>query len=68
LIIFVCSLSFSRQFVQENCRRAAVLSNKVMKHGFVKEMESILDSDTKISHRELSEKVSEKRFFVCLIS
>lgn len=45
-----------------------MLSNKVMKHGFVKEMESILDSDTKISHRELSEKVSEKRFFVCLIS
>ena len=29
---------------QDLCKRAAVLTNKVMKHGFVSEMESILDT------------------------
>jgi len=36
-----------------------VLSNKVMKHGFVQEMESILDNETKITHDELAKKVEE---------
>lgn len=55
--------------LKENCRRAAVLTNKVLKHGFVQEMENILDSDLKISHRELSEKVfvflSMLTFVIC---
>lgn len=42
---------------QDLCKRAAVLSNKVLKHGFVQEMESILDNETKITHEELSRKV-----------
>lgn len=42
---------------QDLCKRAAVLSNKVMKHGFVQEMEGILDEDKKISHQALSRKV-----------
>lgn len=33
------------------------MSNKVMKHAFVNEMENVLDNDTKISHEELSSKV-----------
>lgn len=44
-------------FIQDLCKRAAVLSNKVMKHGFVAEMESILDNETKISHEDLAKKV-----------
>lgn len=39
------------------CRRAAVLTNKVMKHGFVSEMETILDNDTTIKHDEFSTKI-----------
>jgi nucleosome binding factor SPN SPT16 subunit len=34
-----------------------VLTNKVMKHGFVEEMESILDKDLKMTHQELSKKI-----------
>jgi nucleosome binding factor SPN SPT16 subunit len=41
----------------ENCKRASILTNKVMKHGFVSEMETILDGDDKISHENLSGKV-----------
>lgn len=36
-----------------------MLSNKVMKHGFVQEMESILDNETKITHEELAKKVED---------
>jgi nucleosome binding factor SPN SPT16 subunit len=36
-----------------------VLSNKVLKHGFVQEMEGILDNETKITHDELSKKVND---------
>lgn len=41
----------------EMCKRAAILSNKIMKHGFVKEMEQILDTDSKKNHEEISEHV-----------
>jgi nucleosome binding factor SPN SPT16 subunit len=44
-----------------------VLSNKVLKHGFVQEMESILDNETKITHDELSKKVNEMSlWYTCL--
>ena len=36
-----------------------MLSNKVMKHGFIQEMESILDNETKITHDALAKKVEE---------
>lgn len=42
---------------QDLCKRAAVLSNKIMKHGFVAEMEKILDAQEKVTHDELSKKV-----------
>jgi len=41
----------------DSCKRAAVLSNKVMKHGFIQEMETIFDQDKKISHLEIAKKV-----------
>ena len=44
-------------YVQDLCKRAAVLSNKIMKHGFVAEMEKILDAQEKVTHEELSKKV-----------
>ena len=41
----------------ELCKRAAVLSNKVMKHGFVKDiMEDIIDKDLNVSHYQMAEK------------
>lgn len=46
--------------MQDLCKRAAVLSNKVLKHGFVQEMENILDNETKITHEELSRKVRKE--------
>jgi nucleosome binding factor SPN SPT16 subunit len=39
------------------CKRAAVLTNKIMKHGFVPEMESVLDNDVKRKHLDVSNKV-----------
>lgn len=39
------------------CKRAAVLSNKVLKHGFIQQMEIILDNDSKVSHEKLSTQV-----------
>ena len=38
----------------ELCKRAAILTNKVMKHGFVSEMEDVLDSGKKITHEQLA--------------
>lgn len=41
------------------CRRAAVLTNKVLKHGFVTEMENILDEETTIKHDDFATKVTD---------
>jgi nucleosome binding factor SPN SPT16 subunit len=50
-------MTSSNFWSQDLCKRAAVLSNKVMKHGFVQEMEGILDNETKITHEDLAKKV-----------
>ena len=39
------------------CKRAAVLTNKIMKHGFVEKMENIIDNGTKINHNKLSSEI-----------
>eukprot|EP01032_Pedospumella_encystans_P025026 gene25026-28292_t len=52
-------LAIKDEFELDLCKRAAVLSNKVMKHGFVQEMESILDNETKITHDALAKKIEE---------
>jgi hypothetical protein len=67
LFIFLCSflpfmlsiphVTLITHALQDLCKRAAVLSNKVLKHGFVAEMENILDNDSTISHEEMSRKV-----------
>ncbi|KAJ1431655.1 FACT complex subunit-domain-containing protein [Ochromonadaceae sp. CCMP2298] len=41
------------------CKRAAVLSNKVMKHGFVQAMETAVENATKVSHDALTQQVEE---------
>jgi hypothetical protein len=43
--------------LQDTCRRAAILSNKVMKHGFIPEMETIIDKDSKVSHEKIASTV-----------
>ena len=43
--------------IQELSKRASLLTNKVLKHGFVSEMETILDKDDKVSHSQLTDKV-----------
>jgi nucleosome binding factor SPN SPT16 subunit len=40
-------------------QKAAVMSNKVMKHGFVKEMESIFEEGGKIKHSEMAQKLDD---------
>jgi nucleosome binding factor SPN SPT16 subunit len=40
-------------------KKSSVLSNKVMKHGFVKRMEEIIDSEKAITHEELANYVEE---------
>mgnify|MGYP003384961126 CR=1 FL=1 len=41
----------------ESCKRAAVLTNKVMKHGFVTEMEKILDDGSRVTHQAVASEV-----------
>eukprot|EP01041_Mallomonas_annulata_P010767 gene10767-22491_t len=41
----------------ESCKRAAVLTNKVMKHAFVAQMEETIDKDSSIKHDDFSFKV-----------
>ena len=41
----------------DNCKKASVFTNKVLKHGFVSEMEESIDKETKIKHSKLSEKL-----------
>ena len=43
--------------LQELCKRAAVLSNKVLKNVFIAEMEDTIDKDLKISHLDFASKV-----------
>jgi nucleosome binding factor SPN SPT16 subunit len=40
-------------------KKSSVLANKVMKHGFVKKMEEVIDSEEKISHEALASYVEE---------
>lgn len=50
-------LAIKEEAEVEFCKRAAILTNKVMKHAFVNEMEDILDKGTKVSHEKLSSSV-----------
>ena len=43
----------------ELCKRAAVLTNKVMKHGFVSKMQDILESDSKVGHDKIAQETQE---------
>jgi nucleosome binding factor SPN SPT16 subunit len=49
---------FLSYHIQDACKRAAVLTNKVLKHSFVTEMESIIDDGKKTKHDELATKVN----------
>lgn len=40
-------------------KKSSVLSNKVMKHGYVKKMEEVIDSEEPITHEQLSAYVEE---------
>lgn len=40
-------------------KRSSVFTNKVMKHGFLKEMENILDNDISITHSSLAKKIED---------
>jgi nucleosome binding factor SPN SPT16 subunit len=40
-------------------KKSSVFSNKVMKHGFVKKMEEVIDSEESISHEQLATYVEE---------
>lgn len=40
-------------------KKSSVLSNKVMKHGYVKKMEEVIDSEEPITHEQLSTYVEE---------
>jgi len=40
-------------------KKSSVLSNKVMKHGYIKRMEEVIDSEESITHEQLSSYVEE---------
>lgn len=41
------------------CKKASILTNKILKHGFIAEMESILDTDDKKKHEDIAGQVEE---------
>jgi len=43
----------------EMCKRAAILTNKVMKHSFINEMEEVLDKGSKVSHEKLADAIDK---------
>lgn len=56
-------LSFAMSIKDETeldlMKRSSILSNKVMKHGYVKKMEEVIDSEKKITHEALASFVDE---------
>ena len=42
---------------QDLMKKSSVLSNKVMKHGYIKKMEEVIDVEQKITHEELAQYV-----------
>jgi nucleosome binding factor SPN SPT16 subunit len=50
-------LSVKEDSELELCKRASVLSNKVLKNVFIAEMEDVIDKDVKITHSAFSTKV-----------
>lgn len=56
-------LSFAQSVKDETeldlMKKSSVLSNKVMKHGYVKKMEEVIDSEEAITHEQLAEFVDE---------
>ncbi|CAM9140596.1 unnamed protein product, partial [Discosporangium mesarthrocarpum] len=44
---------------QENVKRAAILTNKVMKRGFVEKMQDVIEHDTNITHEALAQEVDD---------
>lgn len=40
-------------------KKSAVLSNKVMKHGYIKRMEEVIDAETSVTHEELATYVED---------
>ncbi len=55
--LFIAHIAEWRQ--QDNCKRASILTNKVLKHSFVTKMESILDSDLKEKTDNISAEVEK---------
>ena len=56
-------LSFAMSIKDESelelLKRSSILSNKIMKHGYIKKMEEIIDSEKAITHEELAQVVEE---------
>ncbi|KAG7353495.1 Xaa-pro dipeptidase [Nitzschia inconspicua] len=44
-------------FERDLMKKSSVLSNKVMKHGFVKTLEEVIEEDTKITNEALAQKI-----------
>ena len=63
LVDVAAGLSFAMCIKDESeldlMKRSSILSNKIMKHGYIKKMEEIIDSEKEISHEELAQAVDE---------
>jgi nucleosome binding factor SPN SPT16 subunit len=44
---------------QDLMKKSSVLSNKVMKHGYIKKMEEVIDAEASITHEQLAAHVEE---------
>ncbi|CAB9516099.1 FACT complex subunit SPT16 [Seminavis robusta] len=44
---------------QDLMKKSSVLSNKVMKHGYIKRMEEVIDEETSVTHEQLAAHVEE---------
>lgn len=53
------AMSVKDEFELDLMKKSSVLSNKVMKHGYVKKMEEVIDSEESITHEQLAAYVEE---------
>jgi nucleosome binding factor SPN SPT16 subunit len=63
LVDVAAGISFAMSIKDENevdlIKKSSVLANKVMKHGYVKRMEEVIDSEETVKHEDLATVVEE---------
>lgn len=53
------AMSLKDEFEQDLIKKSSVLSNKVLKHGFIPKLEDIIDKEQKVTHNNISSEIDD---------